>query len=119
MVMAAQQRLEKSEVQTEPTGATPVLLRLIWMVLGNMALLVSATLVAKGTAPVVTDFVFFAVVGGMIAARYVDITMFKGQTSECEPATLAHWRRYAILLALVATAMWALARVAASRGWMM
>jgi hypothetical protein len=44
-----------------------------------------------------------------------DITRFKGQTSEGEPATLEHRRRYAILVAVISSAMWVIARFAASR----
>jgi hypothetical protein len=114
--MASQQRQVVQEPRTEPTGCLPGLLRFIWMAVGNMALIASAMLVAKGTAPVVMDIVFLAVTIGLIVVRYVDITRFKGETSEGQPATLVDWRRYAILLAILSTTLWALARFAASRG---
>jgi hypothetical protein len=39
-----------------------------------------------------------------IAARRVDITRWQGTTASGEPATLAHWRRYAATVVLVAAA---------------
>ena len=98
-------------------GLLPVLLRLTWMAFGNVALFICAAYVAKGTAPVVMDIVFFTVVIGLIVVRYVDITKFKGQTSEGKPAALAHWRRYAVLIAIISAGLWALARVASSHKW--
>lgn len=116
--MAGPQRQTISQPETEPTGCLPALLRLTWMMLGNLALILCAAFVAKRTAPVVMDIAFFAVAGGLIAVRYVDITKFKGQTSEALPATLATWRRYAVLVAIISIGLWGVARVIASRGWM-
>ena len=104
--------------QAEPTGCLPVILRVTWMAYGNLALIVFAGLVAQRTAPVATDIAFFASVLALIVIRYVDITRYAGRTTEGEPATLGHWRRYAVLLTGVSVVLWALARVAASRGWM-
>ena len=98
-------------------GCVPIFLRLTWMVFGFVALFLCAALVAKGTAPVVMDIIFFMVAIGLIVVRYVDITKFKGQTSEGTPATLAHWRRYAVLTAVISTGVWALARIASSYKW--
>ena len=36
-----------------------------------------------------------------IAARRVDITRWAGKTASGEPATLAHWRRYAVTVVFV------------------
>jgi hypothetical protein len=91
-----QQSQEQQKQQDEPMGCLPSFLRFTWMASGNAALFLCAALVAKGTAPVVMDIVFFAVTIGLIVVRYIDITRFKGQTSEGKPATLAHWRRYAL-----------------------
>jgi hypothetical protein len=42
----------------------------------------------------------------LIVARYVDITRFKGDTAYGEPATLAHWRRYALSLLVGSIVVW-------------
>ncbi len=116
--MTSLQRQEEKEPQTESMEFLPLLLRLIWMVFGNVALFLCAALVAKGTAPIVMDIIFFVVVIGLIVVRYVDITRFNGQTSEGKPATFAHWRQYAVLMAVISAGVWALARVACSQKWL-
>jgi hypothetical protein len=108
---------QRQEIQgTEPAGCLPALLRFTWMVLGNLALLFCAAFVAKGTAPIAMDIVFFAVAIALIVIRYVDIAKLNGETSDSKPATLAHWRRYSILVVIISTGLWALARYAASHG---
>lgn len=111
------QRQEEQKSQAEITGCMPLFLRLTWMALGNAALFLCAALVAKGTAPIAMDIIFFMVVIGLIVIRYVDITRFKGQTSEGKPATLAHWRRYTVLVAVISIGVWALARIAFFYKW--
>lgn len=116
--MVDQPHQVSDQTRSESTGCLPVILRLTWLMWGNLALFICAALVAEGTAPIVTDLLFFLVAGSLVGVRYVDITRFKGETTEGEPATIAHWRRYAIMMMLISAALWALARVAASRGWM-
>ncbi len=103
---------------SESTGCLPVILRITWLMWGNFALLACAALVAQKIAPVVSDVLLFMIAGGLIAVRYVDITRFKGETADGEPATLAHWRRYAIIVMLTSAVAWGFARVAASQGWL-
>ena len=88
------------------------------MAFGNFALIFCAMFIAKGTAPVVMDIVFWAVAIGVIAVRYTDITRFNGETSDGKPATLAEWRRYAVWVAVASAAMWGLARFVGFRGWL-
>jgi GH15 family glucan-1,4-alpha-glucosidase len=45
-------------------------------------------------------------------------SLFRGQTADGKPATLADWRRYIVMMAVVSAGLWGLARLAASRGWM-
>ncbi len=112
------QRQEEQKSQAELAGCMPLFLRLTWMALGNATLFLCAALVAKGTAPLAMDIIFFIVVIGLIVVRYVDITKFKGQTSEGKPANLAHWRRYTVLLAVFSIGVWVLARIAYFYKWL-
>jgi len=116
--MAGEQRPTNQQPEMQPSGCMPFVLRLFWMAFGNIALLLCAAFVAKGTAPVVTNVVFFGVAIALIVVRYIDIAWFKGDTAEGKPATFADWRRYALKLTVVAVALWALARTAASHEWM-
>ncbi len=104
-----------------PTSAQPstgvgCLLRLVWMIVGNVALATSGLVAARAgrLTPVPADAVFWCAVALMIGARYLDITHYRGATSDGHPATLSDWRRYAIKLPLIAGAAWAIARVV---GW--
>ena len=88
------------------------------MAVGNFALIFCAMFIAKGTAPVVMDIVFWVVAIGVIAVRHIDITKFNGETSEGRPATLADWRRYAVRVAVMSAVLWVFARFVAYRGWL-
>lgn len=116
--MADSQEKSPKSSDSESTSLGALLLRLTWMAFGNIVLMICAALVSKGTAPVLTDVLFFATAVGLVVVRYVDITRFGGQTSEGEPATLADWRKYAIGVSIVSLVIWGLAKLAASRGWM-
>jgi hypothetical protein len=116
--MAVEQRQTNPQPETRPSGCLPLVLRVFWMAFGNIALVLCAAFVSKGTAPVVADIAFFSVAISLIVVRYVDIALFAGDTAEGKPATIADWRRYALKLAVISSALWALARIAASHGWM-
>lgn len=95
----------------QPAGCLPLLVRLTWMIFGNLALAILGVLVAQGKAPIITDLGFWLMALSLAGVRYVDIVRFHGDTSEGKPATLEHWRRYVVILALVAGALYAGARV--------
>jgi hypothetical protein len=95
-----------------------MLVRLAWMAYGNVALLFCWAGVANGKAPVETDILFFVIAAGLVVVRYIDITKLGGQTAKGEPATLAHWWRYAIIMTIVSIGLWGLARFIASHGGM-
>jgi hypothetical protein len=104
--MASPQHREIPQPQTEQMGCLGLIVRMLWLVAGNIALLACAAFVAKGTAPMVASVLFFAVVVGLVAIRWVDVTKLKGHTSEGKPATLGDWRRYAVLLAVASAGLW-------------
>jgi len=93
-----------------------VLVRLVWMMFGNVALVVCAGLIVKRTAPMVMDAAFFGVAASLVLVRYIDIARLHGLTAEAKPATLGDWWRYSAKLAAFSLGLWALARFAATRG---
>jgi len=81
------------------------------MGLGNLLLMLTALWIYKSAGWSVADLAIGAVVLLMIAARYFDIVRYQGTTADADaPATIAHLKRYSLVLVLVATAVWALAR---------
>ncbi len=91
------------------------LVRLAWMLFGNIALFLLAAFIAQHTQTAfsTTDLAYWAVVAAAIAARYWDIRSFKGQTATSQPATMAHWRRYALVLLVVSLVVWGAAHAIA------
>jgi hypothetical protein len=91
------------------------LVRLGWMLVGHAALVLCAALIAQHTRSFLSpaDLAFWAVAALTIGVRYLDIRKFAAQTVMGEPATMAHWRRYALMLVGVALVLWGLAHVVA------
>lgn len=98
---------EKVERQNQPGGAGCAV-RLSWMLLGNVVLAFTAAKIFLDGGGLFSpaNAVFWAVVVLMIWLRRIDITRMNGQTATGEPATLAHWNRYAMLLAVISLAVW-------------
>ncbi|MDC0721314.1 hypothetical protein [Nannocystis bainbridge] len=86
-------------------------LRLFWMLVGNAIVYAClATIAFQGLPfPSLLDGVVWITVALTIAARRVDITRWAGTTASGEPATLAHWRRYAVTVVVVTAAVSVLA----------
>lgn len=101
--------------ETPPVAPAGCLLRLFWIVAGNGAIFLSlATIVAtKPPLPSYLDFIVGISLILMLAARWLDVTRCGGRTLSNEPATLHHWRRYAVMLVGVTLAAWSLAHLAA------
>jgi hypothetical protein len=78
------------------------------MAAGNVALFMLLILIARNKALSlsVCDLGLWGLAAAMAAVRYLDITRLGGQTTEGEPATLAHWRRYTLGLAAVTGFLW-------------
>ncbi len=100
----------------EQVGGTGCLVRLLWLLIGNVLLVAAGLAISDNQEfPSLADAVFWLVVAGMIAIRYIDVVRLHGETVTGQPATLAHWRRYSVMLAAVALAGWLIAHLV-SRG---
>ncbi len=90
-------------------------LRVFWMIIGNAILLACAYGILQHRSSLLSkaDALYWAIVGSLLAARYVDIQYLYGSTTDGDPATIAHWRRYAVFLVLVATGLWLLVHAVA------
>ena len=91
-----------------------ILARPFWMFFGNFILLISAAniCVGKNKQSHVSDIVFWGAVMALIVVRFLDIKFLKGQTAMGAPATIKHWRNYAILLIVIAVVIWSAAHFA-------
>ncbi len=95
------------ERPAETTSLLGCLIPTFWMLLGNGLLALCALAIAAGTTPFsAADVLYWLTVVCLLAARYVDIRYLKGRTAEGAPATMAHWRRYAMVLSAVSAVVW-------------
>lgn len=89
------------------SGAVALFLRLCWMFLGNLVLGISALLIVQaGASFSLMDIAYWATIPVLVGMRYVDIAKFKGVTAYGDPASMLHWRRYAIGMLLAGTGAW-------------
>ena len=79
------------------------------MAFGNVALALVAVFIARAGSFSRLDVLFWAFVGALVVARYVDVTRLDGLTADGQPASLRHWRRYSGALVAIAAGVWALA----------
>jgi hypothetical protein len=99
-----------SEPESKRGSSLGCLARLFWVLLGNVALGISAIEVSKspGGRFSAGDFLFWAIVVALLCVRYADIKLLGGQTATGQPASMGHWRRYAVLLVGVSLCLWLL-----------
>lgn len=98
-----------------PIAPAGCLLRLVWSIAGSGAIYLALATIGATRAPLPSglDFIVGITLILMLAARWVDITRCNGRTLHDEPATLWHWRRYAVLLVGSTLAAWTLAHLIA------
>jgi hypothetical protein len=96
-----------------PTSGAGVLARLYWLFFGNTLLffLLVFIIQKRPKLPSSLDAAYLIAVASLILVRYVDIRFLNGQTGEGKPATMANWRRYALLVGPAGAGAWLLARV--------
>jgi len=94
------------------------LLRLFWMIIGNVILLFCASGIIQHRSSLfsVADAFYWAAVGSLLAARYVDIRHLRGMTGDGDPATMADWHRYAAILGVVSVGLWLVSHAVAYYG---
>jgi len=84
------------------------------MFLGNavLAMLLVWLILNRPGFPCLQDAGYFLTLASLVAVRYVDIRYFKGETGESGTlATMADWRKYALLLVSGSAAAWLAVRV--------
>lgn len=97
-------------------GILAILARPFWMFLGNFMLMICAANIIMGesNSTRTSDTIFWFAVFAMIIVRFLDIKFLDGLTATGKPATLAHWRKYAIMLIICSGIIWAAAHAAVS-----
>ena len=105
--MASPERHYEHPVAREPNPYS-ALARIYWMLFGYMILALLAAGIARSETSIsLLDAGYWVVAATVVAVRSLDVARLQGTTADGEPATMAHWRRYAAALTLVAAAVWA------------
>ena len=106
----AAKKVEQPPTPAQDQSPAGCLARLVWMLMGNLALVVLVFVIYQSAGWTIADLAYWLIIGVMIGARYIDIARFAGTTMNDEPATMAHFRRYLLLVLLVGAAVFAAAR---------
>jgi hypothetical protein len=94
-------------------GISAILARPFWMFFGNFILLISTVniIVGENKPSRTSDLIFWGAVVAMVIVRFLDIKFLDGLTATGQPASIKHWRRYAIVLAVISAAIWTAAHL--------
>ncbi len=94
--------------QSKSDSGLAMVLRSLWIFIGNVVLGVCAISIVTTRGQVFSkaDIVYVVTVPLLLAARYLDIARYQGETAYGQPATMADWRRYALLLLVASAAVW-------------
>ena len=87
---------------TKTTGCLKALVRISWLLVGNGVLFFLAFAMVVHKNRIAYDLAYWIVVVTLIGIRLLDIKKFAGETANFEPATMAHWRKYAIQVIIIA-----------------
>lgn len=106
---------ESSSPNVESGGCLGLLFRLYWIGLGNFPLIFLPIAIVRDKTGDFSlyDILFVLAALSVLAARYVDIRYFKGETADNKPATLAHWWKHALKLSVLGVAALALSHALA------
>lgn len=98
-----------STPQPQP-GFLGLVTRIVWVAVAPGAmLLVAVAVMERQLGLSYLDAIYWAAALLMIGARLLDVTRLGGTTSDGHPATMATWRRFALVVAGAAVALWGLA----------
>jgi hypothetical protein len=91
-------------------GGLGTFARIFWALVGNaVVFFVALGIYQRHTGLTSLDWAYWITVLLLIVVRYCDIKYLGGLTAKDEPATMAHWRKYAMFLLLIAAGIWLLA----------
>ncbi|TNF34769.1 MAG: hypothetical protein EP329_06895 [Deltaproteobacteria bacterium] len=90
------------------TSLSALFVRLYWLIFGNilLAFMGMMILLHSGGGFFWADIAYGAGLALLVGARWLDVTRLDGLTTEGEPATPAHLRRYVVLTLAVGVPVW-------------
>jgi len=88
------------------------LARFIWMLIAPAVAVLSLLLIFQNRQGSFStaDAVMWCAVVACVGLRYIDVSRLNGLRATGEPASIADWRRYALVVVIVALVLWGIAR---------
>jgi hypothetical protein len=88
------------------------LARFGWFLIGPATAIISLIVILENRQAnfSLADVVLWCTVAACIGLRYVDISRLNGLKATGEPASIADWRRYTLILLIVVLMLWGIAR---------
>ncbi|MBF0121043.1 MAG: hypothetical protein HQK79_19610 [Desulfobacterales bacterium] len=85
-----------------------IFIRLYRLLFGPVILvfLLIAIALNKLSSGIIPSLIFWIIVISLIEFRYIDIRYLNGLTKDCEPATMLHWKNYALYLPVCSALIW-------------
>ncbi|MBC7353382.1 MAG: hypothetical protein H5U08_13555 [Thermogutta sp.] len=103
------------EQTQSPAGC---LLRLYWMIFGYLlAVLCGVSIVNHHGDFSFVDVIYWLALGGVLLARWVDISRYQGTRTDGQPATMRDWKVHAILTVVGGVIGWVLIHWVRLSGW--
>ena len=101
---------QREQTADRQGGFLSIIARLFWMAIGNVVLVMACVSILHRSGPLfhTADVVFWVTVLALILVRYLDIRLWDGQTAMGTPASMAHWKKYSVLLLAGSTVAWAI-----------
>jgi hypothetical protein len=98
---------------TNTTPLIPVFGRLMWMLAGPLALVLTTyfIVVSGGGWTTTSDLLFFIILGGMILGKWLEFRGGSPETSTGEPATAADLHRYILTVVIAGPVVWVVANI--------
>lgn len=99
---------------SEAMSSTPAVLgRLTWMIVGPFALAILGIGITERRdgwfSPV--DLLYLIVLGGMVLGRWTEFRYSQARSATGEPTTVAHLRRYTLVLGILGFSIWVAANL--------
>jgi len=104
--------MPETQTQEPPQYTNPIgcLVRMFWLVGGLPLLFIALNVwMERKTSLSFVDPIYWGLVALLVGVRFADIKWLKGTTSEGEPSTMTHWRKYSLLLVAISLALWLVA----------
>jgi hypothetical protein len=90
------------------TSPVPLLARLFWAMVGPLILILLCVANARSASAWLTsaDVAYVIILGGVIFARWLEFRGGDPRTATGEPATMAHFHRYALMAMGIGLGLW-------------